>query len=541
MLKKRNSFMLMMIVIMLVALTAGCSSNSSNNNSGDKQSNQTSGNSQGANAVNVQDPAADEIVDLEVWIGNNGFKSTEKGSQLYNFYADLLGVGFISPYVEWNGGTDYLNALNMKIASGEIPNVFLPFNGNEAELAKNGAIADLTDLLPQYAPKLWELIPEEVWNIVKANDPTGQGRIYWVPGIKTYEKTTGLIRKDWLDTLNLEIPKTQEEYVNVLKAFKDGDPNGNNQADEIPTGGRENARWMDHIFNQYGIAMVEGFPDWDLYDGELTFSAVTQNMKDALAFAAKLYQEKLLDQESFLNNKAAWDGKIDNDTVGNYFHWGQAAYEHLEKIEAATGVQAEIAVLPVLEAPGYEGQGFISTKQVGQPEWVVSAQQDEKHLMASLTFLNELADESKWADMYMGVEGMHHVVVDGKKVRLPDDKSTQQNLLSPYYQFGTMDFQEKLLVEAASEDTKWKFDQSIANMKELQQYVKVIAGDGLPSSIYDDYPDIKNNTLWYEYATKIIIGTFSIDKFDEFVEKWYQSGGAAVTEKARAWYAEVGQ
>lgn len=539
MLKKRKAFILMMVATMLVAITAGCSSNSSNVKNGDKPSNQTSNIS--PNAGDDQKPTTDEIVDLEVWIGNNGFKGTEKGSPLYNSYADLLGIGFISPYVEWNGGTDYLNALNMKIAAGEIPNVFLPFNGNEAELAQNGAIVDLTDFLPEHAPQLWELIPQEVWNIVKANDPTGQGRIYWVPGIKPYEKTTGLIRKDWLDKLQLEMPTTQEEYVNVLKAFKEQDPNGNNQADEIPTGGRENARWMDHIFNQYGIAMMEGFPDWDLYDEELTFSAVTPNMKDALAFAAKLYQEKLLDQETFLNNKAAWDGKIDNNNVGSYFHWGQAAYEHLEKIEAVAGVQANIAVLPVLEAPGYEGKGFISTKQVGQPEWVVSSQQDEKHLMASLKFLNGLADESKWSDIYMGVEGMHHEVVNGKKVRLPDDKSTQQNVLTPYYQFGTMEFQEKLLSEAASPDTQWKFDQSIANMKELQQYVKVIAGDGLPSSIYDNYPDIKSNTLWYEYATKIIIGTYSLDKFDEFVDKWYKSGGKAVTENAREWYAKVRQ
>ena len=46
-----------------------------------------------------------------------------------------------------------------------------------------------------------------------------------------------------------------------------------------------------------------------------------------------------------------------------------------------------------------------------------------------------------------------------------------------------------------------------------------------------------NRTLYVEYATKIITGEYSIDKFDEFVEKWYANGGQAVTENARAWYA----
>ncbi|MNC29437.1 hypothetical protein D3C75_776840 [compost metagenome] len=131
-------------------------------------------------------------------------------------------------------------------------------------------------------------------------------------------------------------------------------------------------------------------------------------------------------------------------------------------------------------------------------------------------------------------------MVDGKKILLPDDKSTQQNRLNPYEQFGNLDFQEELLGSVSTDSNKWQYEQDIRNMKELQQYTKVIAGDGMPSSVYADYPDIKNNTLWYEYATKIIIGTYSIDKFDEFVDKWNKSGGSEVTKRAREWYSTVG-
>ncbi|WP_246354550.1 extracellular solute-binding protein [Paenibacillus phytohabitans] len=531
---RKKIFGSIMIAALLPGIIAGCSSNN-NENAGQTNSAQTT------NTESTQGATDDKLVDLEVWWANTGYKGIEKDSPLYKQYADLLGVGVTSPYVEWNGGTDYLNTLNMKIAAGEMPNVFLPWNGNETDLAKNGAIADLTELLPEYAPNLWKLIPEDVWNVVKANDPTGEGKIYWIPGIKGYERTTGMIRKDWLDTLGLQIPKTQDEYINVLKAFKEQDPNGNGIADEVPTGGRQNARWMDHLFNMYGVAMVEGYPDWDIYNGELTYSAVSPNMKDALAFIAKLYKEQLMDQETFLNDKAAWDGKVDGNIVGSYFQWAESSYLHLGLIEQSSGVKADFSVLPVLEAPGYEGQGFITTKQVGNPEWVVSAQQDDEHLKASLKFLDGIADQSKWMDIYWGAEGMHYSVADGKKTKLPDDKSTQQNRLTPYDQFGNIEFKEQLLTESASESDKWQFEQSIRNMKDLQQYVKIIAGDGLPSTVYTDYPDIKNYTLWYEYATKIIIGTYSIDKFDEFVDKWNSSGGAEVTKRAREWYAKLGK
>ncbi|MNO19621.1 Lipoprotein LipO precursor [compost metagenome] len=524
----------MLAAALIPGLLAGCSSN--NNNGAADSGN----NAKATNATQNAQSSEENLVDLQVLVGSLGYKGVDKGSPVYNQYAELFGVGVNMPYVEWNGGTDYLNKLNLMIASGEVPNVFLPWNGNEVDLAKNGAIADLTELLPKYAPNLWNLIPQEVWNVVKANDPTGEGKIYWVPGVNGYEKTTGLIRKDWLDKLNLQMPKTQEEYVNVLKAFKDQDPNGNGKADEIPTGGRQNARWMDHLFNMYGVAIVEGNPDWDVYNGELTYSATTQNMKDALTFISKLYKDNLMDQETFLNDKAKWDGKIDSSTVGNYYHWGQNVNTHLDLIQQATGVQADISVLPVIEAPGYEGKGFITTKQVGNPQWVVSSQQDEEHLIASMKFLNGIADTSKWSDIFWGVDGMHHKVVDGKKILLPDDKSTQQNRLNPYEQFGNLDFQEELLGSVSTDSNKWQYEQDIRNMKELQQYTKVIAGDGMPSSVYADYPDIKNNTLWYEYATKIIIGTYSIDKFDEFVDKWNKSGGSEVTKRAREWYSTVG-
>jgi len=538
---RRKSLTLMIASMMLAGLIAGCSSKANNEGSAAPSSSTPPSSSAATQPPASESPAADEIVDINFWYTNTGNTEIDKDSPVYNWYKEKIGVGVILPHVVWNGGTDYLNALNVKIAAGEMPNVFLPWGGNEAELAKNGALADLTDLLPKYAPHLWELVPENVWNIVKANDPTGQGRIYWVPAVNTYEKTTGLIRKDWLDKLGLQMPKTQEEYVNVLKAFKEKDPNGNGKADEIPTGGRADARWMDHLFDMYGVAMLEGIPDWDVYNGELTYSAVTQNAKDAIAFISKLYKDKLLDQETFLNDKAAWDGKISGNLVGNYFHWGQGSYSHLANIEKAFGIQADIAVLPVIEVPGYEGQGFITTKQNGAPQYVVKADQDEQHLMASLKFLDAMGNQDNWGWMSLGVEGMHYKVENGKNVLLPRDPNTMQPVVDPWNQFGTMEFVEKSREENTPPELKWQYDPGTRNMKESQQYVKVIAGDGMPSSIYDDYPDIKNRTLWNEYVTKIIIGTYSLDKFDEFVDKWNKSGGEEVTKRAREWYAKVGK
>jgi len=163
--------------------------------------------------------------------------------------------------------------------------------------------------------------------------------------------------------------------------------------------------------------------------------------------------------------------------------------------------------------------------------------------MATLKLLNNVYDKKNWKDLYLGVEGMHYTMKDGKAVKLPDDKSAQENvgILNPATSLATLDFTTELMKSTASEDNLWQIDQAVKAMQDAQKYAKPIAGDGMPSSVYDDYPDINNRTLFVEYATKIILGQYPVSKFDEFVDKWYKSGGEEVTKRAEEWYSKVQQ
>lgn len=494
----------------------------------------SAGGTDGTKASGTAD-VADE--DLEVWTTNNGFLAIEHGGKTYQLLKELTGVGIVQPYVEWNGGETYKEQLNYRIAANDMPDVFAPVDGMETELIKSGALLDLTDLLAEKAPHLWESIPEEVWDAVKANDPTGNNRIYTIPTVISYGRNGAMIRQDWLDNLGLDMPTTQEEFVEVLRAFKNNDPNGNGVADEIPTGGREEAKWMAQFFSQYGIAMWEGAPQWDIYDGKLTYSAVTQNMRDCLAWMAELYQEGLMDPETLLNDKAAWDGKINSGVVGVWEHIPQECYNYAENIYNATGVKPEIAILPAISAPGYEG--LYTSRQLNGSSFVVAYTEDTAKIDRIMALLDAYGNKDLWMEFYNGVEGMHSERIDGELVRLPDDPATMENIyaISPYNSIADIDFQVELLSSQMTPEREWSVSQAIANVQELQNYVETYAGDGIPDSIYAEYPDIGNRTLYVEYATKIITGEYSIDKFDEFVERWYASGGEEVTELAREWYA----
>lgn len=525
---------------MVLSMLSGCGS--SEKKDGQTASGGEEAVSDGKEAVSDSKEAVSdskEVVsdeDIEVWGTNTGYLPVEAGSELYNLYKEMMGVGIVQPYVEWNGGETYLEQLNLRIAAGDMPDVFSPWNGIESELIESGALLDLTDLLQEKAPHLWESIPEEMWDAVKANDPTGENRIYVIPQVLNYGRNGGMIRQDWLDSLGLKMPTTQEEFVEVLRAFKNDDPNGNGVADEIATGGRAEVRWMGQMFGQYGIAMWEGYPQWDIYDGELTYSAVTQNMKDCLEWMSELYAEGLLDPETLLNDKSAWDGKINSGVVGVWEHLPQECYNYAENIYTGTGVKPQIAILPAISAPGYEG--YYTHRQMNGGGFVVANTEDEEKIDKIMKVLDAYGNQDMWMEFYNGVEGMHSEVIDGKAVRLPDDPSTQQNLvLAPYNSIATIDFQVNVLSTQLTEDREWAVSQAVENVQKNQEYVKSFAGDGMPDSIYSDFPDIGNRTLYVEYATKIIAGEYPIDKFDEFVEKWYASGGKEVTELAREWYA----
>lgn len=57
------------------------------------------------------------------------------------------------------------------------------------------------------------------------------GKLYGVPFLKDVARNGVVIRKDWLDKLGLEVPKTTGELMAVAKAFTEQDPDGNGKKD----------------------------------------------------------------------------------------------------------------------------------------------------------------------------------------------------------------------------------------------------------------------------------------------------------------------
>lgn len=425
-------------------------------------------------------------------------------------------------------GSEATEFLNLMIASNDMPDILRPIGGIEQTLIKQGGALPLDDLLPKYAPNVWKNIPQEAWDVVRSASP--DGHIYYVPKVFLVPERAPMIRKDWLDKVGLQLPKTAAEYKEVLKAFRDKDPNGNGAKDELPTSGREFGKWMDHLFGIYGVAMWEGSPEWDLYDGKIQYAGVTPNMKAAIGYIRELYAEKLLDNETFLNKGDVWQAKINNNLVGSWYHLpGGVRDRYTAMLKGAPN--AYIVGMPLPKAEGF--QGYVTMKTMGEPEWVIPTSA-EKKAEASLKLLDFFYDQSNDEFIRFGIEGLQHEVVNGKKVPLPPEDGRPLGLgMRNLTTKADMDVRIKETIPESMQ--KMVSDMFVVNTADARR----IAGDGMPNTVYEGFPDIQSHKLFQEYLTKIVIGEWPIEKFDEFVDRWNKAGGDKVTQRAQEWYAKV--
>lgn len=158
---------------------------------------------------------------------------------------------------------------------------------------KEKKIMELTDeMLTKWAPNIsgkYKDQPMSKKSVIRSN-----GKMYSIPMINNDQQVTYLIRKSWLENLDLKVPTTTEEFYNVLKKFKEGDPNGNGEKDEIPFAFAQYDPGL--LFNPWGLQLT-----WGKYisidtKGKFHFAMTTNAFKDGLTYWKKLYDENLYDK-----------------------------------------------------------------------------------------------------------------------------------------------------------------------------------------------------------------------------------------------------
>ena len=203
----------------------------------------------------------------------------------------------------WVADHQYEQRLRMDIISGELPDIFLvPDQEDLQVLAESGKIWNLSGLYGQYATQMdkasWE---SDGGYLLKM--ATFDGKLYGIPaGLSDTDLFSYIwIRRDWLDRLQLEAPKTLAELKAVMSAFMTADLDGNGKDDTIGLGVDK-----DLFYTTRGIFAAFGaYPEyWEQKDGRLSWGGTTEAARQALGFLAGLYAEGYLDREFFTKDNS---------------------------------------------------------------------------------------------------------------------------------------------------------------------------------------------------------------------------------------------
>lgn len=216
----------------------------------------------------------------------------------------------------------------ISLASGDYPDLYLliPWvdQFTPAELLKlgnQGVVVPLNQLIDQYAPNIKKALDAEPeW---KAMATAPDGKIYglpqWVDCYHCSYQGKLWMNSAWLKKLGLEQPKTTEDMVKVLRAFKTQDPNGNGKADEVPLSASVRDALIPYFMNSF-IYDPQGTSGNNnstlvLKDGKVDLQANKDGWREGLAYLNSLYKEGLIDKGAFTQNPDAMQQQGDSGKV----------------------------------------------------------------------------------------------------------------------------------------------------------------------------------------------------------------------------------
>lgn len=285
-------------------------------------------------------PVVDEKMTLEFFAERIPFHGDFDEMPVLQAYEDETNI-----HIDWSlSPRDGIREkVNLLFASGDLPDAFYGRSTLTSTdvMRYREELVPLNGLIDDYAPNLQKIFDGNPG--VEPQITTPDGNIYslfalinW--GVATRVQGRWFINQEWLDTLNLEMPTTTDELVEVLRAFRDEDPNGNGVQDEIPFSTRPQYYEEFKIFGSFGVVdpIMVG-------DGEASLAAMSPDYREALLFYADLYEEGLVDEELFVHDRATFFGKISSDppTVGLWYgHIVDNANENLGIYEAMPPVAA---------------------------------------------------------------------------------------------------------------------------------------------------------------------------------------------------------
>lgn len=442
--------------------------------------------------------------------------------------------------------------VSMAISSKTIPDVMLVDREQFKQLVDNDMIADMTEVYDKVAsPRMKEIYASFNGNILP--QATVDGKLMGIPAtLIGGEHSLLWVRKDWLDQLNLPIPKTEEEIINTAKAFKEKDFAGDGKTVGITTLSSVAGNYSG-LYNLNPIFYAHhSYPrNWIEKDGKQVYGTVQPETKEVLEKVAQWYKDGIIDKQFAVRKSDDLTSLTSSGHLGMMFASWWAPYNDLMK-SVQNDPKAEW--VPVVAPKDKEGKYNIP---VNDPlNVIVVVRKGYKHPEAVMKAINVGQDFKNQVDDD-AVEWM-------KKEAPGQQKSWDHQLVSVPVLFDYNDVVKQIhdeLVEATKTGDESKvrkeFVNSFKNWEKLQKDKSksdpVAWGDVtsrfegseaafdksnnmIPVRFFGNTESMKNSwanltKMEDEMFVKIITGEEPISYFDDFVSQWNKAGGEQATKE----------
>ncbi|TDF99280.1 extracellular solute-binding protein [Paenibacillus piri] len=310
------------------------------------------------------------------------------------------------------GSDDFKSQLGLIMASGKLPDLIGHIDPLLADqYGRQGALQPLEDLIKKHAPNLQKILDGNP--AVRGQITSPDGHIYFFPRLLLDTRTQTfagyMIRGDWLEKVGMKAPDTTDELYQVLKAFKEKDPNGNGKQDEIPFTDNPNP-----IIWAFGVGSrgPNSTDDFFIEDGKIKYGPTDSRYKDALQYLNKLYSEGLLDPEYEKMKADVRDGRIMQETSG-FMYGSNAGYltKYNKMLKGASKNPGFIAVAPPKGPTGE--RNIIGKHNEIDPGRGVSIASTTKYAAELTKLMDYFYSKDGAMLLYFGLEGDTYTMKDG--------------------------------------------------------------------------------------------------------------------------------
>ena len=451
----------------------------------------------------------------------------------------------------------YDDNVSMVIAQKDLPDVMIVQDMDELQyLVENDMIEDLTDsynnCMSETIKNIYKSYGSSIMDVVTFDD-----RIMAIPETNISDGPNLIwLRKDWMDKLGLEAPRTLSDAEEIIRQFIEKDPGNNGEgntvglvADTSLCGGcgYSSEYTLDIVFAAYGAFPKQWIKD---EDGNVVYGSVQPEAKKALEHIHEMYEEGILDQNFLMRTSSNIIELIVNGQCGSFFGpWWAPNNPLMDAVADDPTAKWE----PYLLATEENGSTSYHT-QVPYGNFVV-VKKGYEHPEIVCKIISVLFDYVRYEDKdNQAIKDYYKLNVDPTArplamnvdynnalqicygelshvfsgVRQPDDL----NLLEQSY-YEACDSYLKNEDNASSED--WAaYTSRITACKILND-----ARTNKVESLYFGETETMVSDWWYlenlesDTYLKIVTGEADLDEFDSFVDNWYKTGGTTITKEVR--------